>query len=211
MKLKQKEKRAWHRPTLGIVDRNDCVHWVESYTERDYALSLAFDPSVREFKSQPFSLVYENTKGKERRYTPDMLVHYWDGRLETHEVKPAALVKDSTKWRIAQLNRHMVNRKNVPLKLITDDSFRQGARIKNLKRLYGYRKVDTRNSLTTSLLERLPYRTSLEDLVDISRKLNCPETLPFALIYRGFLTFDFYQPLGPNTELELTHEYSKCA
>ena len=48
----------------------------ESALERDLYLLLDFDPSVAHFEEQPVTIAYQDPVGVNRRYTPDVLVHY---------------------------------------------------------------------------------------------------------------------------------------
>ena len=48
----------------------------ESTLERDLLRILDFNDSVSDITSQPFTLEYTDEKGKNRRYTPDFLVHF---------------------------------------------------------------------------------------------------------------------------------------
>ncbi|MGI4738443.1 MAG: TnsA endonuclease N-terminal domain-containing protein [Janthinobacterium lividum] len=52
---------------------------LESALERDYACLLEFDQAVASYMEQPVTLSYQvPTENKQRRYTPDFLVHYVD-------------------------------------------------------------------------------------------------------------------------------------
>jgi len=59
----------------------------ESTLERDFLTLLEFSPLVRAFDVQPVTVTW-NQSGKDRRYTPDVLVHYEPGsKPELYEVK----------------------------------------------------------------------------------------------------------------------------
>ncbi|RBB63100.1 TnsA endonuclease N-terminal domain-containing protein [Xanthomonas oryzae] len=47
----------------------------ESTLERDFLTRLEFSPYVRSFEVQPVTLSWHDD-GRERRYTPDVLVHF---------------------------------------------------------------------------------------------------------------------------------------
>ena len=62
----------------------------ESSLERDWLLSLDFDPDVRAVQVQPFSLRYQH-EGSTRQYTPDVKADYSPaagGATVVYEVKP---------------------------------------------------------------------------------------------------------------------------
>lgn len=59
----------------------------ESTLERDFLTLLEFSPNVSAFDVQPVTVTWRQN-GKERRYTPDVLVHYEAGsKPELYEVK----------------------------------------------------------------------------------------------------------------------------
>lgn len=50
----------------------------ESSLERDYIYLLEFDRKVSSYLEQPLEIPFEDSKGKNRKYTPDFLVTYHD-------------------------------------------------------------------------------------------------------------------------------------
>lgn len=63
--------------TGKIIDsRTHTAVAFESALERDLYLLLDFDPSVAHFEEQPVTITYQDPVGVNRRYTPDVLVHY---------------------------------------------------------------------------------------------------------------------------------------
>ncbi len=59
----------------------------ESTLERDFLTLLEFSPDVSAFDVQPVTVTWRHN-GKDRRYTPDVLVHYEAGsKPELYEVK----------------------------------------------------------------------------------------------------------------------------
>lgn len=48
----------------------------ESALDRDLYVLLDFDPAVAHFEEQPVTITYQDPVGGNRRYTPDVLVHY---------------------------------------------------------------------------------------------------------------------------------------
>jgi hypothetical protein len=59
----------------------------ESGLERRFLNILAVDTSVKSYWSQPVVIKYFDDRGKERIYTPDFLVEYYDGNHVLVEVK----------------------------------------------------------------------------------------------------------------------------
>ncbi len=65
--------------------------WCRSSWEKDVAIALDADESVVTFDIEPFSVAYERIEsGRKnlRRYVPDFLIEYIDGRKLVVEVKP---------------------------------------------------------------------------------------------------------------------------
>lgn len=58
----------------------------ESFAERLLILCLDRDRTVRDYISQPETFHFQNSQGKNRRYTPDFMVWRDDGNIEIHEV-----------------------------------------------------------------------------------------------------------------------------
>src|SRR3989454_591139 len=81
--------------TGKIIDsRRHTAVAFESALERDLYILLDFDPSVAHFEEQPVTIAYQDPVGVNRRYTPDVLVHYipalrgqWDPRSVLYEIK----------------------------------------------------------------------------------------------------------------------------
>lgn len=79
--------RSFGGNLCGVIT-NKVGHIVqfESYAERSLLLRLDRDPSVKDYGSQPETMIYDGKDGKRHRYTPDFIVWHQDGRTELHEV-----------------------------------------------------------------------------------------------------------------------------
>lgn len=51
----------------------------ESTLERDLMYLLRFDPNVEHFAAQPVKIQFQDESGRNRSYTPDILIHYRSG------------------------------------------------------------------------------------------------------------------------------------
>lgn len=82
--------RMSHRALTGKVAlRIGGMAGFESSLERDWIIMLDFDRRVRLIQEQPYSLFY-TTQGSRRRYTPDVLAEFVDGKVcwtTVYEVK----------------------------------------------------------------------------------------------------------------------------
>lgn len=54
---------------------------------------LEIDQNVKDFKTEPFSIIYKGLDGLDHRYHPDILIELSDGTQKLIEIKPATLVK----------------------------------------------------------------------------------------------------------------------
>lgn len=71
---------------INSICRNDSVQF-ESSLERDFVYMLEFDINVNKYIEQPIEINYIDIKGKNRKYTPDFLVEYFDKNVEIIEIK----------------------------------------------------------------------------------------------------------------------------
>lgn len=79
--------RSFGGNLCGVIT-NKCNRIVqfESYAERSLLLGLERDQCVKDYSSQPETFVGSDSGGKVKRYTPDFIVWYTDGRVAIHEV-----------------------------------------------------------------------------------------------------------------------------
>jgi len=84
---------------ISDVSLNRLVEF-ESSLERDFIYLLEFDTNVKSYYEQPLTLIY-NDGIKNRTYTPDFLVEYWDEEPELIEIKYLAdLKKNGNKYQL---------------------------------------------------------------------------------------------------------------
>lgn len=76
------------RSLTGRVTHQGQSHSFESSLERDFYTLLRFNPAVSSFQEQPVTIRYRDSRGRHRRYTPDVLVYWKDGTSPAlYEVK----------------------------------------------------------------------------------------------------------------------------
>jgi len=203
MKKKELKRRHWHQPTLHFSSqKNRNVQWCESKLEQDYLLYLEFDEEVARYQSQPLSFVYHNDKGLLSRYTPDVLVERVGGTLVFVEVKPFSRLNRHLRRHFSSLNLRIHGRYNVPLLVVTDDQFRTGLAIDNMRYLYTFRKMSLEKTVPPRLLAELPSRVQLGTLREIASEYGCPPSIPFLLMAHGIMDFDMTKPLQDELQLE---------
>lgn len=72
--------------TFPSLKNNSNISY-ESLLERDFYMLLEFDSNVKEYEEQPFTIKYQRNNNT-YKYTPDVLVHYYDNTLPTvYEIK----------------------------------------------------------------------------------------------------------------------------
>jgi hypothetical protein len=70
----------------AITNKNGETVQCESHTERKLALRIDRDPRVKNYRSQPLRISYDDSEGNQHSYVPDFQVWRWDGLVEIHEV-----------------------------------------------------------------------------------------------------------------------------
>lgn len=70
----------------AITNKNGETVQCEAHSERKLALRFDRDPQVKNYRSQPLRISYEDSEGKPHTYVPDFQVWKWDGSVEIHEV-----------------------------------------------------------------------------------------------------------------------------
>lgn len=200
--MQQKQLERTRRGTHTLYHHSlkcEQSFWCESGLEADYLLTLEFDDDVDAFVTQPLSIQWHDGD-RIRRYTPDVLVWRKD-RREFIEVKPLEDVTPALRWKITRLDARCLERFGTRLRLVTEQDFLTGAKLANLKLLYGYKRIDLRSSCTDALAG-LPSETTFAKLRAYARRSGLPEALPFALLAQGRYRFDPTQDLGDNTVVE---------
>ncbi|MCT4213448.1 Tn7 transposase TnsA N-terminal domain-containing protein [Elizabethkingia anophelis] len=73
----------------GVVNINSVKQPIqfESSLERDFIFLLEFDKDIKQYLEQPLEIVYNDESGKQRKYTPDFIITYYDRPTEIVEIK----------------------------------------------------------------------------------------------------------------------------
>ncbi|TNE65434.1 MAG: hypothetical protein EP335_05820 [Alphaproteobacteria bacterium] len=183
------------------------LHW-ESQLERDRFRMLEFDPDVKSFREQPFSLQLE-VDGETCRYTPDIEV-IRRNRVVVEEVKPAsrlsgydALFEEAAKV-LAGSGRHF--------EVHTDESMRQGAYIANITFLLPYRQLPIRQNDVDLVAAMVPAddQVPLGRVADALSSNAAPDWSLWVLLSRHVLAADYVQPLSRATSLRRSEGGEPC-
>jgi hypothetical protein len=189
----------------------------ESTLERDLFLLLEFDPNVRFFEEQPVRIEYQDEQGKQRSYTPDVLVTYhstldapWPHRPELLEVKYESELKAKAqelqpKFEAAEA---YVLRHDWQFRVATERDIRT-PRLQNVRLLLPYRTALADELSEARLLHFLDEEgpQELDALLravastDEARAVALPSV--WRLLATGTVFADLDQPIGLRTLLHL--------
>ncbi len=176
----------------------------ESTIERDLLYFLEFDPAVRRYQSQPFTITGPTPDGVLHTYTPDYLVERIT-RSALIECKPVTKTSsDHTRQQII-LGTGWAATHDHDFVLITDADLRTGPRLANLKLLYRYRRqavpVDLHQQCT-ALLAGTPVGIPVVALTAaLAGTASAYTATPYvySLLFHHYLVTDLDQPLGPKS------------
>lgn len=182
----------------------------ESTLERDFYFLLEMNPEVLSFTPQPVSLTFKGSNGRSRRYVPDTLVEYHDGRPPCLiEVKYAAeLRKDPELFRLRfRAARDYARTHGWTFSTFTEKAIRT-QRLKNVTFLHSYldpqRHFD--KQIQAKLLSRVtqPERLTLADLMSDLSLSERGQWLPvlWHLVATFQLQVDLEQPLSLQTHFQ---------
>lgn len=168
--------KVGNRGIVSVVSLRDGESvMTESGLERDWILQLDFDPDVSDIISQPFTLSYTDSKGKRRRYTPDISAMVRDdlGTVERviYEVKPVRLLrlKEAEYADAFDAARRYCAEHGWRFAIVTEEDI-DPVRIKNIQFLRRYRWQETNEeharSLAAALQEHGPQ--SAADLIHVA-------------------------------------------
>jgi len=196
----QYAKQVWWFNSL----KNANSQWCESLLERNYLLSLEFDDDVLAYKSQPLSIVYSNALGKDKRYTPDVLVRFKTND-QLIEVKHADHVSEQVLRKLRLVNKHHYRLNRPLVSIVTNADFSHGETITNLVLLYNYKKVSIERCHQSDIITRIDRHITLGELLILSKQNKQSQVITMALIAHNLLKFDMSKKLTLDTMLEVSH------
>lgn len=191
-----------------ITNKTGRVVQFESFGERSLLLRLERDRTVKDYGSQPETLLYQSLQGKDCRYTPDFVVWRSNGAIELHEVtlserrsKPSAAGREQAAEEVCKARgwRYVVH---------TEQELPTGTELVNLLRLYPYRASAYAESLvqgrvvnwlaldTPTLLTELVARLTEEIPLDVTRVWGAL----FHQVWQGELSIDWQRPFFSGTD-----------
>jgi len=135
----------------------------ESSLERDFYILLDFDLNVDKYVEQPLSIEYRDADGRERTYTPDVLIYYRNDIVPVRSMKPALcevkhrrdLFENWRKYKPkVRAGRAHARERGWEFKIITECEVRT-AYLENAKFLRQYRTLPTNWDHANRLLETM--------------------------------------------------------
>lgn len=165
-----------YRNLTGIVaTKKSEAGFFESTLERDFLSLLEFDPDVLSFDVQPIKVDFQNAEGKNRSYTPDVLVEYRHGTSIfpsvdniLFEVKYRNDIKqnwDILKPKFKAAIRH-ANQNGMRFKVVTEKEIRTSY-LENIRFLLPYKHLEQdeqHSELLVETLLKVP-NCSIEELI----------------------------------------------
>ena len=178
----------------------------ESALERDFVTLSSFADPDAKITSQPVTIRFEHD-GERRRYTPDFLVEWGDGRSELVEIKYWADLR--AEWKRLRpafaAGRRWIRERDGSFRIATDRTVRCPA-LDAAKRLLPLRGATLDPDLAETTLAmvqtlREPTFHELVDAVPAARE----EALGviWRMIARGMLRIDISAPIVPATRIGL--------
>lgn len=155
---------------INISQVNKPVQF-ESSLERDYIYLLEFNSNVKFYLEQPLEIKYEDYNGKKRKYTPDFIVEYFDGKIELIEIKyKSVLISKRDELEIKfEAAKKFCKKNQFEFKVITDDYIR----IEKESELINYKFLSRYKSFFKNIdLQKSAFEPYYNDFNLISKKIN---------------------------------------
>jgi hypothetical protein len=162
----------------AITNMNGETVQCESHSERKLTLRFNRDPQVKNYRSQPLRISYDDSEGKPHTYVPDFQVWRWDGSVEIHEVTLSERRLLPNALRREKAAREYCAEKGWSYVVHTEDSLPNDTEAANLLFLYMFRpNAYICADVTLEVSKKLRYgkRVLLLLLIrDISQELSLP-------------------------------------
>lgn len=181
----------------------------ESLLERDFFLTLEFDPTVSSYEEQPLELYY-HYYNKRLKYTPDCLVHYNTEKLPCiYEVKFSDEIKEKKVFleaKFEQIEKYLIDN-DMNFKVFTEMDVDE-IYLDNIKFLYNY--VVIRNhgkiNMVKQMFQHYVEITYQEFLDKYSEdRYEQAEIIPYIwhLVLVNFLSIDLREKITQHTLLKV--------
>lgn len=176
----------------------------ESALERDFVTLVVFADEAASVQSQPLTVLFRE-HGVARRYTPDFLVRWSDGRMEVVEVKYRADLRAN--WtRLAPAfaaARQWARENGGRFRLATERSIR-GPQLEHARRLLPLRAAPLDRNVAAAALrlaQSMPEPTFGRIVNALGGDRGAALATVWRMIARGELRVDFSKPVGMDTSV----------
>jgi len=187
----------------------------ESAIERDFYLTLEFDPTVEDYQEQPFK-IETLIDGKKRNYFPDCLINYKpeiNRKPLLVEIKSERELQNKEKRKKLETKlavfKDFAEQHDMDFKLITDKELREQYNLDGLKFIYNFRNepphLDKFKPVILGLLRQNPLKIS-DLLKELSLSSNEQlQIIPviWHLICKQEIKTDFTRPINNSCLLEI--------
>jgi TnsA endonuclease N terminal len=171
----------------AITNKNGETVQCESHMERKLALRIDRDPRVKNYRSQPLRISYDDSEGNLHNYVPDFLVWRWDGLVEIHEVTLSERRLLPNAQGREKAAREYCDKEGWRYVVHTEGSLPNETEGANLLALYAYRpSVYSRADVAQAVIEKfgIGQHILLHQLIsDISQDLDLPYATVSTAIY----------------------------
>lgn len=178
----------------------------ESALERDFVILTSFADLAAVITAQPVTIFFADGT-TQRRYTPDFLVRWSDGRSELVEVKYRADLH--TNWRQLRPRfvaaRDWARERRIGFRIATERGIR-GILLENARRLLPLRNVPLDMTSVARVTEavRSLHEPTFERIVDeIAGDRSSAIAIIWRMIARGMLRTDLSSPMRPDSLVSL--------
>ncbi len=187
----------------------------ESSLERDFFLTLEFDPAVDEYEEQPLKLSGMNGT-KKVEYTPDCLITFYGAknRLLVEVKYIEDLEKNSAEYepRFA-LARNFVRENDMEFKIFTEKEIRgDGARLENYRLLYRFTKPPLNIEECTDPILKIVASSKTIKFSELLEKLSTERTVQakftpviWHLLLTRKLEADLDKTIGYSTVIRISY------
>ena len=181
----------------------------ESVLERDFYMLLEFDENVISYEEQPITINYEYKDGSKRKYTPDCIVTYKDGKDRYYEVKYINEIRNDSELRekIDFLKSYFYNEYTLKFDIFTDEEISK-IYLENLKFLYKFAFIPQDNEKIVKINKILNEvdKISVKELLNLlnDNQMEQMKWLPYVwrYVFENIMVVNLYKKFTMNTELE---------
>lgn len=182
---------------------NTTVIW-ESQLERDCIYLLEIDPDVIAYRSQPFTIAYDN-RDKRKKYTPDFLVERKSYR-QIVEVKPESKVKEFSQTNRFRQAANFCLVHDLEFVIITEKTIKVQPRLDNIKLLHRYARVSVPWHSYANCLDYFDsvITSTISEAEKELRAKRITYSCLLKLLWSGFLLTDMMQPITAQSLVQLS-------